>query len=150
MPEDLVIGTARSADIDAVHSIEEESFPCPWRREFFSSELGASGRFNRVARRGGRVIGYLFAIWILDELHVNKIAVTPAERRRGVADALMADCFAFSRTRGITSITLEVRRSNEGAQAFYRRLGFASAYVRRRYYPDGEDAVVMTCSLAAQ
>jgi ribosomal protein S18 acetylase RimI-like enzyme len=40
-----------------------------------------------------------------------------------------------------------VRQSNRGAQEFYRGLGFRSSYVRARYYPDGEAAVVMTCQL---
>ena len=44
-------------------------------------------------------------------------------------------------------ITLEVRQSNEGAQAFYTRLGFRSAYTRPNYYPDGEAARVMTLEL---
>ena len=39
---------------------------------------------------------------------------------------------------------LEVRKSNESAQAFYRHLSFESSYIRPRYYPDGESAVVMT------
>jgi len=142
--EELVIEAAQRADIDAVHRIEQASFPAPWRREFFLSELHADGRYNIVAKRGGVVVGYLFAMWIFDEMHVNKIAVDASLRRRGIADALMARCFAFARERGVETISLEVRRSNESAQEFYRHLDFESTYVRPRYYPDGEAAVVMT------
>lgn len=140
----VVIEAATRADVDAVHRIEEESFPAPWRREFFLSELAADGRYNIVAKRGGAVIGYLFAMWIFDEMHVNKIAVDRSARRRGVADALMARCFAFAREHDVETISLEVRRSNKGAQEFYRHLAFESTSVRPRYYPDGEAAVVMT------
>jgi ribosomal protein S18 acetylase RimI-like enzyme len=77
-------------------------------------------------------------------MHVNKIAVAESERRQGIADALMAACFAFAREQGVRVISLEVRQSNRGAQEFYRHLDFASSYVRPRYYPDGESAVVMT------
>lgn len=139
----LEIVPATGADLAAVHRIEEASFPAPWRREFFESELSAAGRFNLVAKRDGVVIGYLFAMWIFDEMHVNKIAVAANERRQGIADALMARCFAFAREHGVTSIALEVRRSNEGAQDFYRHLDFATSHLRPRYYPDGEAAVVM-------
>ena len=140
----LVIEAAKRADVDAVHRIEEASFPAPWRREFFLSELNADGRYNIVARLDGTVVGYLFAMWIFDEMHVNKIAVVESARRRGIADALMAQCFAFARNHGVETISLEVRRSNQGAQEFYRHLAFESTYVRPRYYPDGESAVVMT------
>lgn len=143
MREPVEIVPATRADVQAVHRIEEESFPSPWRREFFVAELLADRRFCLVAKRGGVVVAYVFAMWLLDEMHINKIAVTAAERRQGIADDLMERCFAFAREHEVTSISLEVRRSNDGAQAFYRHLGFVSEHVRRNYYPDGEAAVVM-------
>jgi ribosomal-protein-alanine N-acetyltransferase len=147
MDDGVDIVPATRADLAGVHRIEEDSFPSPWRREFFESELTSSGRFNLVARRNGVVIAYIFAMWIFDEMHVNKIAVTKSERRKGIADALMARCIAFARQHGVKSIALEVRRSNEGAQDFYRHLDFATSHLRPRYYPDGEAAVVMVLAL---
>ena len=143
MREEVVIESATRADVDAIHRIEEASFPAPWRRDFFLSELNADGRFAIVARRGGELVGYLFAMWIFDEMHVNKIAVAEKARRQGVADQLMARCFEFARKIGVSTISLEVRLSNNGAQEFYRHLDFESSYLRPRYYPDGEAAVVM-------
>jgi ribosomal-protein-alanine N-acetyltransferase len=144
---EVEIAPASYYDIDAVHRLETLCFPAPWRREFFESEMAASGRFNLVARLGGDVIGYLFAMWFFDEMHVNKIAVASSVRRRGVALRLMAQCMDFAATHGIRSISLEVRQSNEGAQEFYRHLDFEPLYVRPRYYPDGETAVVMVREL---
>ena len=149
MPE-LTIEPAARRDVDAIHRIEEASFPAPWRREFFLSELSADRRFNIVARRGGVVVGYLFAMWIFDEMHVNKIAVEEGQRRRGVADALMAHCLVFARSHDVVTISLEVRKSNRGAQEFYGHLQFESSHVRPRYYPDGEAAVVMTLRVAGE
>jgi len=141
---DVEIKLVTAADVEAVHALEVTSFPAPWRREFFESELRASGRLNLVAKRSGAVIGYVFAMWYFDEMHVNKIAVAQAERRKGIADELMDKCFRFARANRIKSISLEVRKSNTGAQEFYKHLGFSASYVRPRYYPDGEAAVVMT------
>ncbi len=143
MPDDLVIERATRDDVDAIHRIELASFPAPWRREFYLSEVGADGRFNLVAKKNGVVVGYLFSMWIFDEMHVNKIAVAEEERRQGIADALMARCFEFAKEHDVETISLEVRKSNRGAQDFYRRLDFKASYIRPRYYPDGEAAVVM-------
>lgn len=144
MREPLVeIAGATAAEVAAVHRIEQASFPAPWRREFFSAEIQGENRFNIVAKRGGVVIGYLFAMWIFDEMHVNKIAVEAAERRQGIANALMERCFTFARENDVTTISLEVRQSNRAAQEFYRSLEFETSYIRKRYYPDGEAAVVM-------
>jgi ribosomal-protein-alanine N-acetyltransferase len=44
-------------------------------------------------------------------------------------------------------VTLEVRRSNDAAQALYQKYGFDVVGERRRYYRDtGEDALLMTVS----
>ena len=145
--DEVEIKFATPSDVDSVHAIEAASFPAPWRREFFESELRSSGRFNLVARRGPSVVGYVFAMWFFDEMHVNKIAVTESERRTGIASELMEKCFRFARANHVVSISLEVRQSNMGAQDFYRRLDFEATYVRPRYYPDGESAVVMTRKL---
>ena len=144
LPAGVSIQFATARDVAAVHKLEEASFPAPWRREFFESELYASGRFNLVARRGNVVIGYLFAMWFFDEMHVNKIAIDAAERRQGIAQGLMERCIEFARAHAIKTISLEVRKSNHGAQSFYKQLDFASSYLRPKYYPDGEAAVVMT------
>lgn len=147
MGDDVEVRSAAAGDVDAIHALEQRAFPSPWRREFFESELVSDGRFNLVARSGGTLIGYLFAMWFFDEMHINKVAVAEEERRRGVAAKLIDRCIEFARANGIRMISLEVRKSNAGAQDFYRHLQFHTAYIRPRYYPDGESAVVMTLSL---
>jgi ribosomal-protein-alanine N-acetyltransferase len=141
--DDVVIGPATAGDLDAIHRLEVASFPAPWRREFFEGELHASGRLSLTAKRRGQLVGYLFAMWFFDEMHVNKIAVEEHERRQGIALDLMNRCLAFAREHGVTSVSLEVRKSNSGAQEFYEILDFEPLYIRPRYYPDGESAVVM-------
>ena len=148
MDSEVTIDIAGAADVDAIHRLEVAAFPTPWRREFFVNELQCSGRMNVVARRNGTLIGYLFAMWFYDEMHINKIAVDERERRKGIALALMNECTEFAARNAVRTISLEVRESNTGAQAFYAQLGFARLYVRPRYYPDGEAAVVMMLEVA--
>jgi ribosomal-protein-alanine N-acetyltransferase len=143
MIDSLTIEPAVSADIREVHALEVRCFPSPWRRTFFESEVANDGRFNLVARHGDAVAGYLFAMWFADEMHINKIAVDVTLRRNGIALALMQRCLGFAAERGVTSIWLEVRSSNDEAQKFYTFLGFEAEYIRNGYYPDGEAAVVM-------
>ena len=140
---DIEIVPATPADVDAVHGIEAASFPSPWRREFYAAEVVAESRYNIVAKENGVVVGYLFGMWIFDEFHVNKIAVEASHRRQGIAHALMERCFDFAAQHDILTISLEVRQSNRAAQEFYRFLEFETSYIRKRYYPDGEAAVVM-------
>jgi ribosomal-protein-alanine N-acetyltransferase len=138
-------------DLDEIARIESESFPVPWKREFFASELAEPHRYLRVlARRDGeepRIGGYLFAVSLYEEFHINKIATDRRLRQQGYGRWLLEDALARARSMGSASITLEVRLSNEAARSFYRSYGFTEAYRRRAYYQDGEDALVMVLPL---
>jgi len=146
---DAGVRPANRGDVAEIVTIEREAFPHPWKREFFEIEMASPGRYCRVAVNGDRITGYVFAMYVFDEMHVNKIAVLPEYRRRGIARALMNDCLSFAHENAITSISLEVRESNESARAFYRMIDFEDSYVRPRYYPDGEAAVVMMRKLTS-
>ena len=139
-------------DLDEVARIESESFPIPWKREFFASELVEPHRYIRVLARddGGtpRVGGYLFAVALYEEFHINKIATDLRLRKQGHGRALLEDALARARSAGSTAITLEVRVSNAAAREFYMSYAFTEAYRRRAYYQDGEDALVLVLPLS--
>jgi len=140
-------------DLDEIARIESESFPVPWKRDFFASELVEPHRYLRVLASGDgsepRVGGYLFAVSLYDEFHVNKIATDLRLRRQGYGRALFEDALARARSIGSSAITLEVRVSNDAARGFYGSYGFTEAYRRRAYYQDGEDALVLVLNLDA-
>src|SRR5262245_59837623 len=132
--------------IDAIMAIEVVSFTNPWTREMYRAELDNRGvSYCFVARdEADAVVGYC-AFWrVLDELHINNLAVLPSRRRAGVATALLTHVLRFGVTLGATRATLEVRRSNEAARLLYERFGFTVASVRHAYYTKPvEDALVL-------
>lgn len=133
-------------DLDEVAALEAASFTNPWTREMLSSEL-ARNPFARVyvLRFPGARVAAFCACWlVVDELHVNTIAVADAYRRQGLALALMRHILTAVAAEGIRRVTLEVRRSNVAAQKLYEKLGFVQAGVRPGYYtqPD-EDALIL-------
>jgi ribosomal-protein-alanine N-acetyltransferase len=81
---------------------------------------------------------------VVDELHINNLAVLPAWRRTGVATSLLDHVIREGVRMGAHRATLEVRRSNEPARRLYERFGFSVAGVRRAYYTNPvEDAIVL-------
>ena len=134
----------RAQDIADAAEIERQIFTDPWPASFFEGELGTPQVYARIADRAGRLAGYSLAWLGAGEGHLGNLAVVAAERRRGVAAALLEDLLREARTRGVERVTLEVRVSNFAAQGLYRRHGFRLAGLRRRYYRDtGEDALIM-------
>ena len=150
-PAVYAIRQAAAPDLDDIARIEHESFRIPWKREFFESELSEPYRFARVLAGGGdavpRIAGYLFAVSLYEEFHVNKIATDPRVRHRGFGRLLLEDAIARARSIGADSITLEVRVSNSPAREFYRSYGFREAFRRKAYYQDGEDAFALVLPL---
>jgi ribosomal-protein-alanine N-acetyltransferase len=151
--EQLVIEPLRRRHLTEILAIEQVSYPKPWTRSVFLSEIElARGkeRYYIVARVGVEVAGYAGLMFVVGDAHVTNIAVAPDRQRRGVATRLLAELAWVAIDRGCEAMTLEVRVSNVGAQALYRRFGFVPAGVRQRYYENTEDAIVMWCHDIAQ
>ena len=142
----IVVDEMQVADVGAVHEIERLSFQTPWPAYAFEQELRGN-RLARyvVARAGEHVVGFA-GIWLMvDDAHVTTFGVHPDWRRQGIGRQLLVNLVELSTAIGARRMTLEVRVSNEAAQALYRGFGFDIVGRRLRYYTDdGEDALVMT------
>lgn len=90
----------------------------------------------------GIPVGYAVASYVDDLAELQRIGVDPAFRRSGVASALVDAVVAAAAD--ATRILLEVREDNVAGRAFYERLGFAEIDRRRKYYRDGETAIVLS------
>ncbi|MGH7394874.1 MAG: ribosomal protein S18-alanine N-acetyltransferase [Candidatus Methylomirabilales bacterium] len=144
---DLIIAPVREEDLPAVLAIEAATFSAPWTEEMFRWELEQAGTgLAWVARRGERVVGYLFTWVVAGEFHINNIAVAPEDRGQGIADALIKTGLGEAVAGGARVALLEVRENNAPALALYARWGFAVAGRRKRYYSHPtEDALLMRC-----
>jgi [ribosomal protein S18]-alanine N-acetyltransferase len=131
------------ADLPQVIAIERRAFPTPWSLAMFVLELSKPSGICLAARRDGELCGYLICSRYDTVWHVMNVAVDPADRRTGIAGALMAELLERVGDPA-ARFTLEVRPSNAPAIALYESFGFRSAGTRRRYYQDnGEDALIM-------
>lgn len=148
MPEWPIEPLRTASDLDALLAIEETCFTNPWTREMYQAELAhAETAFFMLARTtDGAVIGFCSYWRVLDELHINNLAVLPAYRRQGVARALLAHIMRDAAAHGAIRALLEVRRSNDPARRLYEGMGFTVAGTRRAYYTSPvEDALVLWC-----
>ena len=133
-------------DLNEIEEIERGSYPTPWSRSMFASELAkpSSLCLGAFDSESGRLVGYLVISRYVDAWHVMNLAVAPDERRRGIASALLSRLFELTDGEGRRGYTLEVRVSNTGAISLYEGLGFLSTGIRRGYYTDNrEDALIM-------
>jgi [ribosomal protein S18]-alanine N-acetyltransferase len=127
-------------DAADVHALERRLFGVDaWSARSVDEELTGPRRMALVACEP-RVVGYLVTAVAGDVVDLQRVAVHPGHRRRGVARALLA---AAVRQADADRMLLEVSELNEAALAFYAAEGFTEIDRRSRYYRDGSDAVVM-------
>lgn len=142
----ILIRDMTLADCEAVAELDKEAFSVPMSVQGYEREYSNPNSTTLVAEKDGQVIGFANLWNISGDVSLNNLAVTTLERSNGVGTALMRE--AFVRFSGCDFITLEVRKSNEGAIRFYKRFGFRQVGIRRDFYDlPKEDALLMTVYL---
>ena len=145
----MIIRKAVPEDAGAISKIEELSIKRPWSIVLIQNDLEKNPNASYwIAEDDGAALGFIGVHNIVGEINITNVAVHPDYRRRKIADALMQAMkseFDSRKENGedITGITLEVRQSNTPAIKLYEKYGFKAEGVRKGYYSDGEDALIM-------
>ena len=122
-----------------IMEIERASFNCPWSEVMFLSP----DEITILAYRNNKIVGYIVYSTVLDECHILNVAVHPDFRRMGIAQDMLNFLFKEGEKQGIKFYYLEVRVDNIPAVSFYKKNGFKELGLRKGYYNDGTDAIVM-------
>lgn len=134
---------------DAIYELDCECFPNDnWSHKLIYSELSVGKSCYLVCMDDNKLIGYLNASYILDEAELNRIAVKPNYRRKGIAKGLIGKLIDCLKTRNCTLLMLEVRSKNTDVVSLYDSLGFKKDTIRKNYYQNPtDDAVLMSLNL---
>lgn len=136
-------------DVATVNALEQRLFPADaWPLQMFLAELSQpETRRYLVAESGGTIVAYAGLMCIEPIADVQTIAVVPEFEGRGIGSALLTRLIDEARRRRAADVLLEVRADNPRAQQLYVRFGFEQIHVRRKYYRDGVDALIMRLQL---
>lgn len=130
-------------DIAQISKMEQSYFGQPWSESSIATYAEKGNTIFVVARRGQEVVGYIAILCILDEGNLVSIAVHEECREMGIATELLDIAYEKAAERGVASINLEVRESNEAAIALYEKEGFAKIGRRKGFYSKpAEDAIL--------
>ena len=141
-------------DLEIIHGIEQSVYPTAWTLNFFRLLLGMTGGFFLVAVEKDEIIGY--TVGEIQEMrreedsktvgHILNVVVKKGHQRNGVGTVLMDEVEGRLHEKRADIVYLEVRKSNTGAQAMYRKRGYQYVKTLKRYYGD-EDGFTMMKSL---
>ena len=143
-PSEITIVPMERTHVAAVAALEGETFSAPWSQSSIEGELSNPLSLWLVALDGAQVVGYVGSQTVLGEADMMNLAVATSHRRQGIGMALVNALVAALQAREATSLTLEVRASNEAAIGLYQQAGFAQVGRRPRYYTKPtEDALIL-------
>ncbi|MCL5122925.1 MAG: ribosomal protein S18-alanine N-acetyltransferase [Deltaproteobacteria bacterium] len=143
--EDLVTALPMSSeDLPEAMAIERTTIYSPWSEYMFQTEINQKNLGLITFRIKGQLVGY-FCFWkVLDEAHLLNLSIHVDFRGKGLGTFLMKYLEQICINMDISSILLEVAKTNYSAINLYNKCGFVRIGMRNKFYPEtGDDAIVM-------
>ena len=137
-----MIRKAAAEDLDAILAIEQASFPRPWSKRSFESELFRIRTHFLVWEQDETVAGYIIFWYVLDEAEIADVAVADSFKRLGIAKRLIEHCMSLHDD--INVVHLEVAKDNIPAVSLYKKMGFIENGEIKDYYGAGRNAYRMS------
>jgi len=140
----MIIRNMTKEDLPQICTIEKETFTQPWSEEDFRNAMNNDRNCYLVAEAEQGIVGYCGYWGIVGEGDIYNVAVKKEHRGQRIGYHMLFTLINEAKSRGITSLTLEVRSSNTPAICLYESLGFEQAGIRKDFYSKPkEDAVIM-------
>lgn len=134
-------------DLNKISPVLLTEFDDFWNYNIFKSELENENSKYVVAKNNDEIVGFA-GIWIsIDEAHVTNIVTKKDLRKNGIGSTLLEELINLSKTLNLVSITLEVNENNLDAIKLYEKFGFEKLGIRKKYYNNTDNALIMTKKL---
>ena len=138
-------------DLEEIKDVLLTEFDDFWNYNIFKSELENPNSKYIIARIDNKIVGFA-GIWkAVDDVHITNIVTKKHNRNCGIASKMIEKLLEIARhEEGIKEITLEVNANNIPAKKLYEKFGFSIVGLRRKYYNNIDDAIIMTKELKGE
>ncbi|MCR4874187.1 MAG: ribosomal protein S18-alanine N-acetyltransferase [Clostridia bacterium] len=129
--------------IDDIFEIESKEIIVPWSKESLLNLIRQQNIIFRVMLLDNEVIGYYSFQKVFDEGYINNIAVKREYQSKGFGTKLFEDLIERAQKFEVNALTLEVETDNERAIKLYKKFGFVEEGIRKNFYLNKKDALIM-------
>ena len=129
-------------DIDRILEVQD-GFLDGWNKDMMRSAFKEDNFFALGKYEADTLVGFITVMTALDCADLETVVVKEGFRKQGIATTLIKSAEDVLKDMGVKNFFLEVRETNSPAKTTYIRNGFKEISVRKKYYKDGENAVVM-------
>ena len=143
----MIVKDLHKGDILSILEVFKDNFPDGWNENMLNSAFNG-GRFLCLgAEDNGALLGVITVSIGIDDADIEGVVIKKAFLRRGIGKLLVKSALDQIKDRNIEKVFLEVREGNFPAKNLYESFGFKPVSVRKKYYEDGENAIVMVKEL---
>ncbi len=144
----MLIREWKFEDILKISELEKDIFSVEaWSYKTLASVFEQPSFSGVLCEDDGEIAGYGNITIAADSADIGNIAVAENYRSGGIGTAILKKLCDTAKEKCAEKVFLEVRVSNSDAMKLYLKNGFVGVYARTRYYPDGEDCLVMVKNL---
>ena len=143
----MIIRPADLNDVGSIMALEQGSIVHPWSSKDIESLITDQNKMCLVAGVNGEAVCYVGAETVLDECNIGNIVTAKEYRGRGFATQILTALLDGLKDKGVVKVFLEVEHDNTPAISLYEKSGFTRYGLRRDYYGQGKDAILMTKEL---
>tara|TARA_B100000886_G_scaffold281676_1_gene205794 strand:- start:772 stop:1221 length:450 start_codon:yes stop_codon:yes gene_type:complete len=130
-------------DLNKIYALEKMIFTNEaWTLNMLKNELsGINNSETLIIEENKLILGYFIYRKLLSEYHILNLGVYPLKQNKGIGSILLE--YFLNDIENISSVFLEVKKSNFSAINLYRKNGFRICGERKNYYRDGSSALIM-------
>lgn len=143
----LKISDMTISDFEKISPVLSSDFDDFWTVEILKSEFNNKNSHYVVAKMQNNILGFA-GIWkSIDDIHITNIVVKKDFRKNGIGSLLLQKLILLTKNLNYKELTLEVNINNIPAKKLYLKYGFKELGIRKKYYNNTDDAVIMTLYL---
>ena len=140
---DIELTKITTSDAEFIASAVNLGFSDGWSKQMVLNSFNNGGFCGYIAKLNGEKVGFVTATRVQDFADIESVFINPYYRKKGIAKTLLLELEKDLKELGVENILLEVRASNTPAISLYKGCDFKEISTRKKYYADGEDALVL-------
>lgn len=142
--DNVEISLMNNTDFEAISPILSSEFDDFWSTNTLKEELENANSTYIVAKINQEIVGFA-GIWkSVDDVHITDIVVKKNYRQKGIGSSLLQELISLTKKLNYKELTLEVNAKNDPAKKLYFKYGFKELGIRKNYYHNTDDAIIMT------
>ena len=139
----ITINKMTIGDLDSIKDILESDFDDFWNYNIIKTELENKNSYYIIAKKDETIVGFAGIIDTVDQYEITNIVVKKKYRNEGIGTLLLNNIIDFVKNSKKGKLYLEVNNNNTSAIALYKNHGFIKCGIRKKYYNNTDDAILM-------